>query len=92
MSIDKNVPIEPLADYIVCVNEEAASKTSSGLYLPSTSQEKPTVAKVLAVGEMVRGIKVGEKVIFKSYSNTDVKVGSSSYTLVREEDIMARVV
>lgn len=85
------VPITPLADYVVAQTEQAATKTASGLYLPGGSQEKPSVATVVAVSPHVQQVKVGDKIIYKSYSNTDVKVGGESYILVREEDIMATV-
>ncbi len=91
MSTETKVPIMPLADYVVAQAEEAATKTASGLYLPGNAQEKPQVAKVVAVAEGVRQIKVGDRIIYKSYSNTDVKVGGENYTLVREEDVMATV-
>ena len=91
MSLDKNVPIKPLADYIVCQAEEAAAKTASGLYIPGNAQEKPSVAKVVAVATQVQQIKVGDKIIYKSYSNTDVKIDGVTYVLVREEDVLATV-
>ncbi len=86
-----SVPIQPLADYIVAQAEEAATKTASGLYLPGNAQEKPSVAKVVAVSPHVKQVKVGDKIIYKSYSNTDVKVEGTNYILVREEDVMATV-
>ncbi len=85
------VPIQPLADYVVAQAEEASNKTASGLYLPSSSQEKPKVAKVVAVAEGVRQLKVGDRIIYKSYSNTDVKVGNEEFILVKEEDVLATV-
>ena len=86
-----SVPIQPLADYIVAQTEEAATKTASGLYLPGGSQEKPKVAKVVAVAKDVKSVKIGDRIIYKSYSNTDVKVGSEEYLLVKEEDVLATV-
>lgn len=86
-----SVPIQPLADYIVAQTEEAATKTASGLYLPGGAQEKPKVAKVIAVAKDVKSVKVGDRIIYKSYSNTDVKVGSEEYLLVKEEDVLATV-
>lgn len=86
-----SVPLQPLADYVVAQTEEAASKTASGLYLPSSSQEKPKVAKVLAVGPAVNGIKVGDRIVYKSYSQTEVKVGAEDYLLVQAQDILATV-
>ena len=86
-----SVPIQPLADYVVAQQEEASNKTASGLYLPENAQEKPKVAKILAVGKEVRQLKVGDKIIYKGYSTTDVKLGSDEYILVKEEDVLATV-
>ena len=83
--------IQPLADYVVAQNEEAQSKTASGLYLPENAKEKPKTAKVTAVGKDVKLVKVGDRIIYKSYSMTEVKVGSKDYLLVKEEDILATV-
>lgn len=86
-----SVPIQPLADYLVAQTEEAQTKTASGLYLPGGAQEKPGIAVVVAVGPGVTAVKTGDRIIYKSYSNTDVKVGAESYLLVREEDVLATV-
>jgi chaperonin GroES len=94
------VPIQPLSDYVVAVTEAASTKTASGLYLPDNATEKPKTAKVVAVGPGKVGddnervpvtIKVGDRIIYKSYSTTDVKVGDTNYILVREEDVLATV-
>lgn len=86
-----SVNIQPLADYIVAQSEEAESRTASGLYLPGNAQEKPKIAKVLAAGKSVKQVKVGDRIIYKSYSTTDVKVGREEYILVKEEDVLATV-
>jgi chaperonin GroES len=83
--------IQPLADYVVAQAEEAASKTASGLYLPENAKEKPKTAKVVAVGKEAKQVKVGDRIIYKSYSSTDVKVGSEEYMLIKEEDVLATV-
>lgn len=83
--------IQPLADYVVAQAEEAETKTASGLYLPEKAAEKPKVAKVLAVGKDAKQVKVGDRIIYKSYSTTDVKVGPDEYILVKEEDVLATV-
>ena len=94
------VPIQPLSDYVVAVAEAAATKTASGLYLPDNAAEKPKTAKVVAVGPGKVGddnnrvpvnVKIGDKIVYKSYSTTDVKVGDTEYILVREEDVLATV-
>lgn len=86
-----SVPIQPLADYVVAQGEEAEAKTASGLYLPDNAQEKPKTAKVLAVGKDVKQVKAGDRIIYKSYSTTEVKLGKDEFILVKEEDVLATV-
>jgi chaperonin GroES len=83
--------IQPLAEYVVAVSEEPETKTASGLYLPDNAAEKPKVAKVVAVGKDVKQVKVSDRIIYKSYSTTDVKVEREEYILVKEEDILATI-
>lgn len=86
-----SVNIQPLADYVVAQQEVAATKTASGLYLPETATEKPKTSKIVAVGKDVKTVKVGDRIIYKSYSSTEVKVDGTEYTLIKEEDILATV-
>ena len=83
--------IQPLADYVVAQQEEAETKTASGLYIPGGAQEKPKVAKVLATGNGVKGVKVGDRIIYGGYSNTDIKMDGETFMLVKEENIYATV-
>lgn len=84
-------PLKPLGDFIVAQHDEAETKTASGLYLPEKSLEKPKTAKVVAVGKDVKQLKVGDRIVYKSYSNTEVKVDKVDYILVKEEDVLATV-
>jgi chaperonin GroES len=83
--------LNPLADWVVAEQEEAVTKTASGLYLPDKAAEKPKIAKVVKTGKEVKEIKVGDRIVYKSYSTTEVKVDSKEYILVKEEDILATV-
>ena len=92
--------LKPLADWVVAEQEEAVTKTASGLYLPDKAAEKPKIAKVVAVGPGKVGddnelipvnLKVGDRIVYKSYSTTEVKVNDKEYILVKEEDILATV-
>lgn len=86
-----SVPISPLGEYVVAVQETAETKTKSGLYLPEAAKEKPQTSKVVAVGPDVKQVKVGDRIIYGGYSNTDVKVGKDAYQLIKEENIYATV-
>lgn len=84
-------PIKPLGDRVVAVREEAETKTASGLYLPDNAKEKPVVAKVEAVGKDVKSVKPGDRILYKEYSTTDIKLNDVEYLIVKEEDILATV-
>jgi chaperonin GroES len=84
-----SVKVNPLGDYVVAEPEEAPTKTASGLYLPEKAAEKPKVAQVLAVGPDAKQVKVGDRILYKSYSPTEVKVDGKDYLLVKAEDILA---
>ena len=85
------VNLQPLADWVVAEQEEAATKTASGLYLPDKTAEKPKVAKVLKAGKDVKSVKAGDRIVYKSYSTTEITLDNKEYILVKEEDILATV-
>lgn len=88
---DTKVPIAPMADYIVAQPEEAATKTASGLYIPGGAQEKADVVNVVAVGANVKSVKKGDKVVFKGFSQTELKVDGTQFLIIKEEDVIAKV-
>lgn len=86
-----SMPVSPLKDRIVAVKEEPQTKTASGLYLPEAAKEKPAEATVLAIGKDVAEVKVGDKIIFKEYAHTTIKVEGKEYIIVGEEDVLATI-
>lgn len=84
-------PIKPLGDRVVAVREQAAEKTASGIFLPDNAKEKPVIAKVMAVGKSAENVKVGDKIIYKEYSTTELKIDGTEYLVVKEEDILGTV-
>jgi len=86
-----SVNVQPLDEYVLAVQEDASNKTASGLFLPDNATEKPKIAKVLAVGKKVEEIKVNDRIIYKGYSTTEVKVENKDYILVKEEDVLAKI-
>ncbi len=89
--------LKPLADRVVLKQNEAEERTSSGIFLAASAQEKPEVYEVVEVGPggMVEGnevkmiVNVGEKVLVGKYSGTKVKLDDVEYTIVRQSDILA---
>ena len=92
--------LRPLHDRVIVKRVENETKTASGIVIPDSAAEKPKIAKVVAVGPGKVGddnerikmqLKVGDRIVYKSYSTTDVKVGDKEYILVREDDVLATV-
>lgn len=92
--------IQPLNDYVLAEPEAAETKTASGLYIPDKAQEKPKIAKVVAVGPGKIGddnkrvpveVSAGDRIIYGGYSNTDIKHDGKEYILIKEENIYAIV-
>ncbi len=83
------VPIKPLADRVVAVRDEPKTQTASGIYLPEVVKETPVMANVVAVGPEVKAIKLGDRIIYKEYATTELKIDTTTYLIVKEEDVLA---
>ncbi len=89
--------LKPLHDNVVMKKEKAEKKTASGIILSGDLKEEPSFATVLAVGEGARvdgkivpmTVKAGDKVVYKKYSATEVKVEEEEYLVIAEKDILA---
>ena len=90
--------VKPLADYILIEPLEGDTKLPSGIIIPDTAKEKPQIGKVIAVGAGKRDekgdvipmtLKVGNKVMFKKWGGTDIKLEGKDMLLVKEEDVLA---
>ena len=95
------INIRPLDDRIVVEPLDAEDTTAGGIVLPDSSREKPQRGTVLAVGPGKlldngdRGavaVGVGDEVIFGKYGGTDIEVDGTEVKILRESDILAKVV
>ncbi len=93
--------INPLDDRVVVTPLEAEERTAGGVILPEAAKEKPQQGKVVAVGpgRMLKdgqraepGVKKGDTVVYGKYSGTDVKVDGKEFKILRESDILAKLV
>lgn len=91
--------IRPLHDKILVKRDEAETKTSSGIFLPETSKDKPKTGVIEAVGDGALNtetgeripltVKKGDRVIFSSYAGTEVKLEGTELLIMSEDDILA---
>ncbi|HTM54089.1 MAG TPA: co-chaperone GroES [Pirellulales bacterium] len=95
-----NVRLRPLDDRVVVEPQEAEERTAGGIVLPDTAKEKPQRGKVVSIGpgklldNGSRGtlsVAVGDTVIYGKYSGTDIEVSGKDVKILRESDILAKV-
>ncbi len=80
--------LKPLKDRIVAVVEKPLEKTASGILL-GEAKEKPAYAVVESVGPEVKSVKKGDKIVYKEYSTTEIKMDEKEYIILKEEDVLA---
>lgn len=83
--------IKPIGDRILIKMEGVEEKTSGGILIPQTAQEKTQIGKVLAIGDDKDAIKVktGQKVMYDKYAGTTVKVNGDEQLIIKMSDILA---
>jgi chaperonin GroES len=87
----------PLQDRVLVRRVEQEAKTSGGIIIPDTAQEKPMEGEVVAVGPGARGedgalhpldVKPGDRVLFGKWSGSEIKLDGEDLMVMKESDIM----
>ncbi|MBI1914116.1 MAG: co-chaperone GroES [Planctomycetes bacterium] len=98
---DISLKVRPLDDRVVVEPLEAEEKTAGGILLPDTAKQKPQRGRVLAVGpgklrdngeRSTLALQKGDEVIFGRYSGSDIEIDGREIKIMRETDILAKVV
>ena len=94
--------LQPLGDRLIVKVLEEEEMTVSGIVLPDTAKEKPQRGRVLAVGPGERSehtgelipmdVAEGDEIIFSKYGGTEVKAGADDVLILRQTDVLAKVV
>ena len=101
MAKEKDLKVRPLDDRVVVEPLEAQEKTAGGILLPDTAKEKPQRGRVLAVGpgklrdsgeRSAVSVSKGDEVLYGRYGGSDVQVEGRDVKILRESDILAKVV
>src|SRR6266478_3064136 len=90
----------PLHDRVLVRRVEQEAKTTGGIIIPDTAQEKPMEGEVIAVGAGARGedgkvhpldVKAGDRVLFGKWSGTEIKIDGEELMIMKESDVMGIV-
>ena len=92
--------LKPLGDRVIVEVLDEEEVTYSGIVLPDTAKEKPQRGKVLATGPgryedgklVPLDVKKNDEIVFSKYGGTEIKVGTEEYLILRESDVLAKVV
>jgi chaperonin GroES len=89
--------LRPLQDRVLIRRVEPEAKSSGGIFIPDTAQEKPMEGEVVAVGPGARDesgkrhpldVKNGDRVLFGKWSGSEVKLDGEELMIMKETDIM----
>ena len=90
--------LSPIGERIVIHKLEKEETTASGIVLPSSAQEQPQYAEVVAISDRISNqedykdaVKIGDRVIYSKYAGTDVKLDDEEYIVIKIEDVLAVV-
>jgi len=83
--------LQPINGRILLKPLAAKDKTSGGIYLPDTAKEKLQEGEVIAVAEdSTDEVAVGDCIIYKELSGTEIKIEGEDYILLTEDDLLAK--
>ena len=98
--MSKDIKVRPLDDRVVVEPLEAEEKTAGGILLPDSAKQKPQRGRILATGpgklldDGKRAALVvikGDEVIYGKYAGNDIKIEGKEVKILRESDILAKV-
>ena len=93
--------LRPLQDRVLVRRVEPETKTSGGIFIPDTAQEKPVEGEVIAVGPGIRDehrnlhpldVAPGDRVLFGKWSGNEIKLDGEELVIMKETDLMGVVV
>jgi chaperonin GroES len=92
-----DMTFKPLHDRVVVRRVENDEKTSGGLIIPDSAQEKPAEGEVVSIGNgaidekgnrMPMDVKAGDRILFGKWSGTEVKINGEDMLIMKESDIL----
>jgi len=87
----------PLQDRVLIRRIAQEEKTTGGIIIPDTAQEKPMEGEVVAAGPGARAedgsvrpldVKAGDRVLFGKWSGTEIKIDAEDLMIMKESDLL----
>lgn len=87
----------PLQDRVLVRRIAQEEKTTGGIIIPDTAQEKPMEGEIVAAGPGARAedgsirpldVKTGDRVLFGKWSGTEIKIDGEDLMIMKESDLL----
>lgn len=97
MAVATAIRVRPLGDAVIVRSTEPKEEIRSGLIIPDTAKEKSNEGEIVAAGKgkttedgklLPMNVKVGDKVLYRKYSATEVKIDGQEYLIMHQDDII----
>jgi chaperonin GroES len=91
------VNLKPLGDRVLVEPLEEQEIRKGGIIIPDTAKEKPTEARVVALGtgktddngkKVPFEVKVGDRILMSKYGGSDIKLDGKEYKILNTDDIL----
>ena len=95
--IGEFMKFKPLHDRVLIEVLDSTEKTTGGIIIPDTAQEKPSEGEIVAVGPGALNddgkrnpidVKVGDKILFSKFSGDEIKIDGQDLIIIKEEDVI----
>ncbi len=86
--------LQPLNENVLLelTDEFTENKTASGIIIPDSAQEKPSLARVVALGNIEKpSVNPGDVVMYKKFSGNKVELDGKEYLILPYADILAKI-
>ena len=93
--------VVPLHDRVLLKRLDEKEVVKGGIIIPDTAREKPQEAEVIAAGKgrvsedgkvIPLDVKKGDRVLIGKFSGTEVTFEDVEHVIVREEEILAKII
>jgi chaperonin GroES len=85
--------IRPINGHVLLRPAKPAERTAGGIYLPDSAREKPHEGEVVAAAEdATEEVAVGDRVIYKEFGGSEIRLDGQDYVLLSADDLLVKVI
>lgn len=78
--------LQPLGTRVLVKRKPEITKTAGGIFIPDTCTEKPMEGDILGIGDEVKKVKFGDRVLFAKFAGVEVVNNDEGMFLIMDEN------